>query len=180
MPSDSSAAAGSAVDPSASIGALIDVGRYAERSSSASSTSSTLAPSSLRQLRGGRLPAEARGERGGGPTEPGVQVLEAAGHMDRPGGVAKVPAQLAGDRRPGVCAERDADRRVVSLDRLEHAEAGDLEEVVHRLATAGEAHRFTAGEVEVQLDQLVAQPLVTGSTVLAERLEHLRRLSFHW
>jgi hypothetical protein len=51
--------------------------------------------------------------------------------------------------------------------------------VVHRLATAGEAHRFATGQVEVQLDQLVAQARVTGATVLAERLEKLPRLSFH-
>ena len=85
-----------------------------------------------------------------------------------------MPTQLAGDRRAGEGAERHADRRVEALDRLEHAEAGDLQEVVDRLATAGEAHRFATGEVEVQLDQLVAQPLVTGSMVLAKRLERLR------
>ena len=82
-------------------------------------------------------------------------------------------AQLAGDRRAGEGAERHADRRIEALDRLEHAEAGDLEEVVDRLATPGEAHRLAPGEVEVRLDQLVAQPLIAGSAVLAERLERL-------
>ena len=82
--------------------------------------------------------------------------------------------KLAGDRRAGEGAERHAERRVEALDRLEHAEAGDLHEVVDRLATTGEPHRFASGEVEVLLDQPVAQPLIAGSVVLAKRLERLR------
>ena len=107
-----------------------------------------------------------------------MEVLETSRDVHRPRRVAEVTTQLAGDRRSGEGAERYADRRVEALYRLEHAQPGDLQEVVDRLAPAGEAHRL-AGQVEVHLDQLVAQPLITRAVIFTKRFERLGGLRFH-
>jgi hypothetical protein len=85
-----------------------------------------------------------------------------------------VATQLTGDRRTGEGTEGDAEGGIESLDRLEHAEASDLKQVVDGLATSSESQRLSPGEIEVRLDQLVAQPLISGSVVFAERLERFR------
>ncbi len=91
-----------------------------------------------------------------------------------------MPPQLTGDRWPSEGTEGNPDRRVEAFDGLEHAQSGDLQQVVDRFTAASEAHRFAASEVEVHLDQPIAQPLIAGSLVLTKRLERLLRLSFHW
>ena len=98
--------------------------------------------------------------------------------MDRPGRVPEVPAQLAGHRRPGERGERHAHAGVEPLDRLEDAEPGDLDEVVHRLAAPAEPHGLAAREVKVGLDQAVADRSVTSSPELAEVVEVRRASSF--
>ena len=108
-----------------------------------------------------------------------MEIFEAARHVHGPGRVAEVSAELAGHGRSGERGERHAELGVEALDRFEDPESRDLDEVVHRLATTAEPHRLAAGEVEVLLDQAVADRPVTGSAVLAEEVEIRRRLSFH-
>jgi hypothetical protein len=71
------------------------------------------------------------------------QPLEVARDAHRPGAVAEMALDLAGHRRDGEARERDAARRVEAVDRLDEAEAGDLEDVVEgllgALAARGEA-----------------------------------------
>ena len=82
-------------------------------------------------------------------------------------------AQLTSDSRAGEGAEGNPERGIESLHRFEHAKASDLEEVVDGLASSGESQCLSPGEIEVRLDELVAQPLIPGSVVFAERLERL-------
>jgi hypothetical protein len=80
-----------------------------------------------------------------------LQVLGPAGHVHRPGGVPEVPAQLTGDRGHGERSERSPEVRVEALDGLEHAQHGDLDEVVEgspllakRLAQCSASQRWSS------------------------------------
>src|SRR5205085_241204 len=65
---------------------------------------------------------------------------------DRPAGVAEVAPELAEDRRDGERAQRLPALGVVALDGGDEPDAGDLLEVVGRLARVRVAARETAGE----------------------------------
>ena len=53
-----------------------------------------------------------------GVAEVDMEVLHAAGHLERPGRVAEVTAKLAHDRRDGIAGEGDAHVRIEALNRL--------------------------------------------------------------
>ncbi len=82
-----------------------------------------------------------------------VPLLQAAGDPDPPAVVPEVALQLAQDGRGGIAAERHPPPRVVRVDRLDQAVAGDLDEVVERLAPVGEPPGQSHGERPVHLDQ---------------------------
>src|SRR5829696_1965731 len=97
-----------------------------------------------------------------------VQVLQAARHVHGPGGVAEVAAQFAHDRRHGEGREDDAVVGVEALDGLQHAEHGDLHQVVERLALVREALGAVHGQPAVLLDERVAHVTVAGRPELVE------------
>jgi hypothetical protein len=82
--------------------------------------------------------------------------LQAAGHAHRPRAVAQVAPDLAHHGRHGVAGERDVAAEVEAIDRLEEPEAGDLEEIVDRLAGVLVAARQGAREGQEALHEHVA------------------------
>src|SRR5690606_37416951 len=100
-----------------------------------------------------------------------LQVLGPAGHVDGPGGVAEVAAQLTGHGGHGEGRKGGAVVGVVALDRLEQAEHRDLHEVVERLALVLEAARAMEREPSVIADDLIAQRAVAGGAVAPEAFE---------
>ncbi len=92
-----------------------------------------------------------------------VQVLQAAADTHRPGSVAEVAAQLTHDGRHGEGGEPEVELRVEAIDRLHEREAGHLQQVVGRLASAAEAPSPVARDPQVVLDQPVAQRGVVSS-----------------
>ena len=97
-----------------------------------------------------------------------MQLLRTAGHPHRPRLVAEVALQLAFDRDGRVRGELEVAIGIEALDRLEHAEVRDLQEVVERLAAVRVATREVRRERLVRLDQFVAELAVAGSSVLDE------------
>jgi hypothetical protein len=85
-----------------------------------------------------------------------------------PPGVAEVPLELAEDGRHGVGRERDAAVGLVAVDRLDEPEAGNLQEVVERLAAALVAPRQPAGQGQEALDENLARRRVARLPVVAE------------
>ena len=73
--------------------------------------------------------------------EPEVQLLRPARHPDRPRLVAEVALQLAFDGRGRERRELEAAFGIEALDRLQHAEVRDLQEIVERLAAVREPAR---------------------------------------
>ena len=100
-----------------------------------------------------------------------MEVLGAPGDMHGPGRVAEVPAQLTGDGGPGERTERHPAIGVEALDRLQHPEPRHLDEVVERLAATVEPQRFAPGELEVLLDEPVADRVVAGAAIRAKALQ---------
>ena len=99
----------------------------------------------------------------GGRAERQPQLLQPARDPDRPALVPEVPLDLADDRRGGVRGELDAAVEVEAVDRLDQADRADLDEVVERLAAAGEPAGEVLDERQVQPDQLVPRRLVLGA-----------------
>ncbi len=93
---------------------------------------------------------------------PVAQVLDPAGHVQRPHVVTEVALDLAGDRRYGVGLEGVAARRVVVVDGLDETEGGHLVQVLQGLAPAAETDGDPLGHGQPGLDQLVAQGLALG------------------
>jgi len=112
-------------------------------------------PDVLGDLRRRRIPAELLGQRLGRIVDPHGQLLEATGQAHVPDVVAKVATQLAQDRRHRVGRERPAAGRVEPVDRLDQADACDLNEVVEGLGLAPVAHRQRAGERHQPFDQVL-------------------------
>ena len=84
------------------------------------------------------------------------ELLQVARHAHRPRAVAEVALDLAEDGRHRVARERDLALEVEAVDRLDQAEAGDLEEVVEGLLGALVAARELARERQEALDEHLA------------------------
>src|SRR5438105_1985992 len=114
--------------------------------------------------------------------DPHQVLLQAPRHPDRPGAVAEVAADLAGDRRRGEGAELVLKGRIEALDGLDEADEADLLDVLQGLAAVGEAARDEVHQIAVQLHQAIAEPPVAGAVELAQQAPHLlslrRRLGF--
>src|SRR5581483_11268154 len=91
------------------------------------------------------------------PPEPDVQLLDAARHVHRPRLVAEVPLDLSQDGRHGVRGQLHPPLGVEAVDRVDEADATDLDEVVERLAASRVAERQRADERHQVLDQLLAR-----------------------
>jgi hypothetical protein len=72
--------------------------------------------------------------------------------------VAKVPADLAGDRRYRERQEARATGRFKAVHRIDQANGGDLDQVFQRLTAAGKAAGYVFGDWEVAIDELIAPP----------------------
>jgi hypothetical protein len=81
-----------------------------------------------------------------------------------------VAPQLAHHRRHGEGGEHHAVGGIEALDRLQHPDRRHLQQVLDRLALAGEAPGAVLREPAVLLDQLVADGPVVGLAVPAEAL----------
>ena len=84
-------------------------------------------------------------------------LLEIARHVQGPALVAEVPLQLAENGRRGVARELRAPSGLEAVDRLDQAEARDLEQVVERLVRVGVAQREVTGEWQEALAELLAR-----------------------
>ena len=98
-----------------------------------------------------------------------VQLLEAARNAHGPALVAEVALDLADDVRRRVRRQLDAAVDVEAVDRLDQADAADLDEVVELLAPVGVAAGERADEREVLLDQLLARGEVALLVVAAQQ-----------
>nr|WP_255292614.1 hypothetical protein [Micromonospora sp. WMMA1996] len=107
-------------------------------------------------LLGPRHALRPAGQFGLGRVHQQVPLLQAAGDPDPPAVVPEVALQLAQDGRGGIARERHPAPRVVRVDRLDQAVAGNLDEVVERLAPVGEPPGQRHGERAVHLDQALA------------------------
>jgi hypothetical protein len=99
------------------------------------------------------------------------RLLEVPRYADRPPAVAEVTLQLADDGHRGERRELDLPTRVESIDRLHEPEARDLEQVIHRLASAREPACEVLGEREEHPNELVARRRVRQ---LREELRRVR------
>ena len=122
----------------------------------------------LRQLRDRRRAAELDGLLLDDLRELDVELLEPARDAHGPALVAKVALDLADDVRRRVGGQLDAALDVEAVDRLDQADAADLDEIVELLAAVGVAPRQRADEREVLLDQLLAGCEVALLVVAAE------------
>ena len=84
------------------------------------------------------------------------ELLQVARDAHRPGAVAEVALDLAEDGRHRVAGERDLALEVEAVDRLDQAEARDLEEVVEGLLGALVAAGELARERQEALDEHLA------------------------
>ena len=107
-----------------------------------------------------------------------VELLEPARDAHRPALVAEVALDLADDVRGRVGRQLDAAVDVEAVDRLDQADAADLDEIVELLAAVGVAPGERADEREVLLDQLLARGEVALLVVAAQqRLVGLARVT---
>src|SRR5437764_269353 len=105
----------------------------------------------LSALRALDVHAQARERLADEPRELQLELLHAARDAHRPRLVAEVALDLAEDRGGGIGREADLAREVEAVDRLHDPDAGDLHEVVERLAAA----RVAAGQGPRQRQHLL-------------------------
>src|SRR6266480_146 len=117
----------------------------------------------------GRAPQLRREPLDGRPHLP-VQLLEGAGHPDRPALVAEVALDLPHHVRRRVRREGDLARQLVAVDRLDQPDRADLLDVLERLAAAGVAARQGAHERQVPLHEHRARARVAALVVAAQQL----------
>ncbi len=86
-----------------------------------------------------------------------MEFLHAPGHPHRPAGVAEVPANLPHDRGHRVGHEVEAAVRIETVDGLDQAESGDLQQILVRLAAPTESAGDVIGEGKATCDDFVAQ-----------------------
>ena len=84
-----------------------------------------------------------------------------------------MPLDLTDDRRHGVGLEEDPSRDVEAVDRLDHTDRCDLDEVLERFAPPRVATGDRARERETGLDEPVARALLSVLVVGAEKLRLL-------
>ena len=123
-------------------------------------TSSKGASTAVGDLLDGRRAAELVGELVARLGHAQLQLLQAARDAHGPRLVAEVALDLAEHRRRRVGGEAHLAREVEAVDRLHDPDAGDLHEVVERLAAVGVAPGERPGERQHLLGQLVARPRV--------------------
>jgi hypothetical protein len=111
-----------------------------------------------------RRPAQRRGQFVDHRADRRVQVLASAWHVHRPGLVAKMPAQLAHDRRHRECAEHHPASRVEPIDGLDQANQSRLDQVVPGLPSVREPGRTVFGQPGEILDQRVANRALPGGS----------------
>ncbi len=105
------------------------------------------------QLRGGRNSSQGAGEFLTGPTAGGFELLEAPGYSRAPEVVAEVALELAGNGRHGEAGEAHAPLGVVTVDRIEQADAGDLAKVDQLGSAVGIAAGYMPGQRLIGLVQ---------------------------
>ena len=108
-------------------------------------------------LRHGRVSPELVAERAGRLVDRHRPLLEPARQAHLPDAVAEVAPKLAEDRRRRVGDERPAALQVEAVERLDQAEAGDLDQVLELLAGAAVAQRQGARQRQEARDQLLLQ-----------------------
>src|SRR4029077_9004432 len=108
--------------------------------------------------------------------DPHQVLLQAPRHPDRPGAVAEVATDLAGDGRRGEGAELVLQGRIEAFDGLDEAHEADLLDVLQGLAAVGETASDEVHQVAVQLHQAIADPPVAGAVELAQQAPHLLAL----
>ena len=131
-------------------------------------------PDRLRDLGDGRLPAQVGGELRDLAVDAQRELLEVARDAHGPGAVAEVALDLAEDRRDRVARERDLAGQVEPVDRLDEAEARDLEEVVEGLLRPLVAAGELARERQEPLDEQLAVDGVAPVEVALEEGAILR------
>ena len=108
-------------------------------------------------LGGRRVTAELLRELGDRSVDAHRRLAEAARQAHGPDVIAKMPAQLAKDRRRRVGDKGPAPVGIESVDRLQQAEVGDLQQVVEGLAVGAIASRQRARQRREAPDELLAQ-----------------------
>ena len=96
------------------------------------------------------------------------QLLGRAGHVHRPALVAEVAFELAQHGGHGIAGEAAAAARVVAVHRLQEPHAGDLHEILLRLAGVFVAPRQLAGEGHEADDHVLAR-LEIAVAVIAQQ-----------
>ena len=133
-------------------------------------TCSSLTSSACAQLGDRRRAVQLAREVGDLAVDLQGELLEVARHADRPRLVAEVALELAEDRRDRAAQDRHLALRIESVDRLDQADRGDLDQVVERLLGALIAPRQLAGQRQEALDQLVAGAGLAVAQVADEEL----------
>src|SRR4051812_31361899 len=123
----------------------------------------------LRDLGGRRRAAELARELLAARLELDRELLQVARDAHRPAAVAEVALELAQDGGDGETRERRLATWVKAVDRLQQAEAGDLDQVVQRLSPALVAAGELAGERQEATDQRGAGRLVAVVGALQQR-----------
>src|ERR1700704_4717406 len=124
----------------------------------------------LGDLRGRGRATVLLAQRGDDPAQLQVQLLHPPGYADGPTAIAEVSLQLAEDRRRRERRELEPTLGVETLDRLQEANQRDLDEVVDRFPAVRESSGQEMRKRGVLLDQVVAEPAVTGAAVDGEAL----------
>ncbi len=92
-----------------------------------------------------------------------VQLLYAPWSPNGPAPVTEVPLELADDRTDGKAAEGDPSFGIEPVDRLDEGQRRDLDQVLMRLASIGEAPGQLVGEAEIGFDELVSEDRISGA-----------------
>ena len=121
-------------------------------------------------LADGRRAPELLGEDLGLAAEGERPLLQVAGHVQRPALVAEVALELTEDGGRRIAREPRPAIGLEAVDRLDEAEARDLEQVVQRLVRVAVAKRQVARERKEALHQLVASGHVAVAVIANEEL----------
>src|SRR3954468_19912569 len=101
-----------------------------------------------------------------------MQLLKPPRDLERPGAIADVTLDLAGDVRNREGAELDAPRGIETVDRLDQPDRPDLDEILVLLASHAVSPGEALDERHVLLDQPLARLWVAVLVVLAQERPH--------